>query len=131
MATEAQAGCFLARRPDIRNFICANRPEVCAAGNLAIVQWWWDRVLVAPGTGDWDQKVAVGGNLDAFLAMQGCGGATPAPGPGGGGAPGPVSGPGTGRSCAADQISVFGQCVEKTVAYVAAAAVVLLLLRRR
>lgn len=85
MATPQQASCFLARRPDIRSFICANRPEVCAQGDLAIVQWWWERVLIAPGTPDWDQKMAVGGNLDLYLAQQGCPAAAPTGSPPGGG----------------------------------------------
>jgi hypothetical protein len=135
MATEAQAQCFLAKRPDIKGFICSNRPDICSQGNLAIVQWWWDKVLIAPGTPDWDLKQQVGGNLDAYLQLQGCG---PSGTGGGGGTDGGGGGGGGGTTtaCPAGQVMVpvLNQCVDKTLLYVAGGIVAVMILfpgRRR
>jgi hypothetical protein len=127
MATEAQAQCFLGKRPDIKGFICSNRPDICSQGNLAIVQWWWDKVLIAPGTPDWDLKQQVGGNLDAYLQLQGCGPSGTGGGGGGGSTP---------TTCPTGQVMVpvLNQCVDKNTLYIVGGAVVVLWLfsgRRR
>ncbi len=122
MATQAQASCFLAKRPDIKAVVCANRPDICAQGDLAVVQWWWDKVLIAPGTPDWEKKQAAGGNLDVFLAREGCPATGTVPPPGG--------------ACRADEVRVpiIDRCVDKTTAFLVGGAVVLFILfggRRR
>lgn len=133
MATAQQAACFLSKRPDIKGLICSNRPDVCNQGDLAILNWWWNQVLIAPGTPDWNLKQQVGGNLDQFLANQGClasGPIQPAPGPISGTTPQPAVICGTGQV----KIPLVNACVNQWLALGGGAVVLYLLLgggRRR